>query len=394
MEFDLREYQKINKDTKKKIFFEYLYQKCGIESETEKFDNEYFSILNLDDFVESLEYYIQKSNISAKITAENYISNLTNFYNELYSKYGIRNEVFSSIKLNDQFKYKYKKIIDNLKDTESKEFATDEEYLKLREGLDDYFGKMVSISDIYNEIDKFYYNRENKRYNVKYYNRYISAIAMKIIMTFGISSINTVLLNIKSIDIEKNIIKINEFELILDNELKEILKEYLEIRKYILELNNYESSYIFIKYNGDSFLNEERGKRGTGEYNKFFIILKDLLNTNSAERFGDRRVAEMLIKGIDINTIVKLTGKSMDRCVKLQSIALGDNKNETLNNFLIYERDNAKKIISLKKGYFKCPYCRKETKAVSDEWVLVQFKENDSKYLACKDCRGSSGKYA
>ena len=89
-EFDLEIYR-ANANAKLLSFFEYLYIKLGLK-EDEVFLKGYFEIVNENDLIESLNYYIVKNHVTAQITANNYISSITIFYEELYEKYGFYQE--------------------------------------------------------------------------------------------------------------------------------------------------------------------------------------------------------------------------------------------------------------------------------------------------------------
>lgn len=87
-EFDL-EIFRANANAKSLSFFEHLYIKLGLK-EDEKFVKEYFEIVNENDLIESLNYYIVKNHVTAQITADNYISSINTFYEKLHEKYGYR----------------------------------------------------------------------------------------------------------------------------------------------------------------------------------------------------------------------------------------------------------------------------------------------------------------
>ena len=77
-EFDLEIYR-ANANAKLLSFFEYLYIKLGLK-EDEVFLKGYFEIVNENDLIESLNYYIVKNHVTAQITANNYISAISIFY--------------------------------------------------------------------------------------------------------------------------------------------------------------------------------------------------------------------------------------------------------------------------------------------------------------------------
>lgn len=134
-EFDLEIYR-ANANAKLLSFFEYLYIKLGLK-EDGVFLKGYFEIVNENDLIESLNYYIVKNHVTAQITANNYISAISIFYEELYEKYGITNEIFLNSEIKKRLLKRTKEIITSLRKTESKDVASDEQYETLRIGLKD-----------------------------------------------------------------------------------------------------------------------------------------------------------------------------------------------------------------------------------------------------------------
>lgn len=116
--------------------------------------------------------------------------------------------------------------------------------------------------------------------------------------------------------------------------------------------------------------------------------MKDYNNTWSAEIFASRRILEMIDKGIEIRAISKLTETSEDRCINFQATNIID-YNDRLNQFFLEDSHLDRKVIIKKRGFFTCPFCGRELKAISDEWVLIQYENSNVKHIACKECKGS-----
>lgn len=384
--FNLKEFENKNPNTKIKVFIEYLYEKYGVSADNEEFDNEYFSLFNDDDLLESLEYYIAKNSITAQVTAQNYITYITDFFKMLSRNYDIKNDFFTDMKLYNQLISKSKKIISKLKLSESKDYATDEQYEMLNNGIDKFLNELV-IGDIYDEILQY---KNKKKKHIKLYNRFISTIAIKLIMKFALSNSTTICLKLDNLDMINNTLSINGFQLELDEELTEILKKYLKVREYILELYSIEESNLFIKHDGKSYIKNYKSNGKMPDYASFFMIMGDSIGTRSADLFSARRILEMLDNGIDISTVIKLSDKSIEKCIELQRNNSEGEVNKKLHLLFDKGRLSKKKIITKKKGYLKCPFCDNEVKAISDEWVLVQFEDDSTKYLACRKCRGAN----
>lgn len=399
MEFSLAEYSKGKDNTKVKIFIQYLYEKYGMSQENEEFDHEYFSLLNEEDLIESLEYYIVKNNVTAQVTASNYITYLVDFFDMLSKEYGIKNEIIENVHLRDRFWAKSKEVYSRLRISENKELASDYEYDELNNGINKFLSELV-INDIYLEIDK-YVSKEIG--NVKIYNRFVSSIAIKLMLKFALKSTTTISLEAENLDMENGMLFVNDFELNLDKELIKLFKEYVKIRSYILSKESVQESKLFIKINGEAYIkylnkvDKNKTYKTRKDYTSFFKIMDSILKTCSVEKFTTRRVLEMINGGVDIATVAKLSDNSITRCVQLQNnnneydmskkLALFFEKKETE----IEKKIISKKIIDKKEGYLNCPFCGKSTKGTSEEWILVQFKKNGDKYLSCSKCGGKSG---
>jgi hypothetical protein len=393
-EFNLNEYKDKETNSKRKVFIEYLFLKYGISSDVDKFDNEYFACLNDDDLIQSLEYYISRNKVTGQITARNYITYIEQFFKTLSDEYGIRNEIFTNIDLKNEFVSKSNKIISTLKKTESKNSASDEQYEKLCSGIEDFLSKL-NENDLYGEIGKIKNEIEdgNVRYGKLYY-RFVSVLPIMLVMKFALSNLTLISLDIEDVDMKRKVLKVNGFELGLDERLTYLFSIYLKIRDYILEQYSIQESKLFIKHNGEPFIKKTIERKNKTEYAAFFKILKDIIGTHSADLFAGRRILEMLDKGIDISTVAKLSGKSTRKCIELQSNSL---KNEDINQRLIqlFDADNTvnKKIIPKKRGHLTCPFCGKERPPICEDWILVQFDNDGPKYITCRNCGGKNGKY-
>lgn len=387
--FNLKEFKKVNTNTKVRVFIEFLYERFAVSPDSEEFDNDYFSLFNDDDLIESLEYYIKKNSVTAQGTASNYITYITNFFKKLSDEYDIKNEFFVNIDQNNQLIAKSKEIISKLKKTESKDIATDEQYEDLISGIDDFLNNL-NINDLYDEI----LNCKNRGNNyTKQYHRFMSIIPVKLVMKFALGNLKIISLEYSDLDMENNILRVNGFHLPLDEELIQLLKKYLRIREYILNLYSKQESKLFIKQNGEPYIKSTSDRENVPSYGSFFKIMKDIIKTESAEIFAARRILEMLDRGIDISTISRISEKSLNKCIELQK---SNNKEEdVINKLNLFFNENTnidKKIVRKKKGYIKCPFCSEDVNAISDEWILVQYANSDKKYLACRKCRGENEK--
>ena len=96
--FSLKKVKNDIDNTKQKAFIKYLYEIFNL-SEEEEFDNDYFSLLNEDDLIESLNYYIKHNSITSKTAGNNYITYLEEFFKILAKSYDIKNDIFTNVEL-------------------------------------------------------------------------------------------------------------------------------------------------------------------------------------------------------------------------------------------------------------------------------------------------------
>lgn len=380
-EFDLEIYR-ANANAKLLSFFEYLYIKLGLK-EDEKFLKEYFEIVNENDLIESLNYYIVKNHVTAQITADNYISSITTFYEELYEKYGVTNEIFLNLEIKKRLLKRTKGITTSLRKTESKDVASDEQYETLRIGLKDTMSHF-EYEDIRQELTD--YNNKSIKNTEQYYSL-LSAITVNIVLEYAIKQISIARLLLSALNLREKYIKINDYKLPLNNDMIRLFNLYLPIRSFILQTFSENSEWLFVTAEGQSCLRPTKGGKGQINYDTFFKIVGDYTEgKKSLTPFANKRIIEMIRAGVDISTISELTEKPANTIAKLDDVSREQRqKEEALLKFLKEDKNNFK---IRRKGYIDCPYCGNSYEAVSENWLLVQFEKNGKLYLACKECRG------
>ncbi len=380
-EFDL-EFYRANANAKLLSFFEYLYIKLGLK-EDEKFLKEYFEIVNENDLIESLNYYIVKNHVTAQITADNYISFITTFYEELYEKYGVTNEIFLNLEMKKRLLKRIKGITTSLRKTESKDVASDEQYETLRIGLKDTMSHF-KYEDIRQELTD--YNNKSIKNTEQYYSL-LSAITVNIVLEYAIKQISIARLLLSALNLREKYIKINDYKLPLNNDMIRLFNLYLPIRSFILQTFSENSEWLFVTAEGQSCLRPTKGGKGQINYDTFFKIVGDYTEgKKSLTPFANKRIIEMIRAGVDISTISELTEKPANTIAKLDDVSREQRqKEEALLKFLKEDKNNFK---IRRKGYIDCPYCGNSYEAVSENWLLVQFVKNGKLYLACKECQG------
>ena len=380
-EFDLEIYQ-ANANAKLLSFFEYLYIKLGLK-EDEVFLKGYFEIVNENDLIESLNYYIVKNHVTAQITANNYISSITIFYEELYEKYGITNEIFLNSEIKKRLLKRTKEIITSLRKTESKDVASDEQYETLRIGLKDTMSQF-EYESIRQELTD--YNNKSIK-NAEQYYSLLSVITVNIVLEYAIKQISIARLLFSALNLGEKYIKINGYKLPLNDDMVRLFNLYLPIRSFVLQTFSENSEWLFVTAEGQSCLRPTKGGKGQINYDTFFKVVGDYTEgKKSLTPFANKRIIEMIRARVDISTISELTERPATTIATLDNASRElRQKEEALSIFLKEDKNNFK---IKRKGYIDCPYCGNSYEAVSENWLLVQFAKNGKLYLACKECKG------
>lgn len=353
----------------------------------QSFENSYFEIIDEELLVASLNYYIRRQNANAKITAKNYISNITKFFNMLADDYGLTNQIFKDKDKYEQLKNKASEIIDKLNDKAKKEIASENDYNLLNEKINLYC-KTVDKEKKYIELElqKSYETSSNR---ADKYIFLVSCITTKMVLLYGMKNKEILNLKIDDIDIQTNTIKVSKYFLIIDEKLNNLIEVYLECRNLILLLNNIKNDNFFINHKGKLFVNSD----GNLDADKFFRIVKHTFENVSIDPFSNRRKMEMIRLGQDICTISEKTGSSIASCEVIQRIF-----NEEVNaDSNIYDSIEEIKPFSFDKSdeneemvttdYMICPNCHSHITPAESDWVLL-LKDNGIKYLVCKNCKG------
>lgn len=380
-DFDLETYR-VEANAKLLSFFEYIYIKLGLKEE-EMFLKEYFEIINENDLIESLKYYIVKNHVTAQITADNYISFITSFYEELHEKYGVTNEIFLNLEMKRRFLKRTKVITASLRKTESKDIASDEQYETLRNGLKDAMSHF-EYNGIRQELVE-YRNKSNK--NATQYYRLLSTITVSIILEYAIKQISIAKLLLSDLNLEDKYIRINGYKLPLNDDMVRLFNLYLPLRSFILQTFSESREWLFVTAEGQSCLRPTKGGKGQINYDCFFKIVGDYMEgKKSLTLFANKRIIEMIRAGVDISTISELTEKPASTIAILDNASREQKQKE--NELLAFLKEDRNNFKIKRKGYIDCPYCGNSYEAVSENWLLVQFTKDEKLYLACKECQG------
>ncbi|URZ17196.1 hypothetical protein [Clostridium felsineum] len=308
-EGDFYDSSRITYSRKINVFYEYLSEKCGV---TDSNYEEILSAIGENKLLDSIEFYVNENNIKFKITVENYFTVIKSYFDFISKKYGLNNKNFDSTTKYSNIKDKVDKKIKSLKLEESKQKPPITK--SACHNIIEYCDKKIKDFDIKNiNINKI--KKEKSRQ--KDFNLFVSSFITKIIILTGIK--NNVINSIKLKDYkpELNILTINGFDIHLPNELGVQIKKYILVRDQISTNKDVD---------GPFFINRQGHEIGTN-YNFAFTILKDLLNSNSAESVAKYTIIQFINKGININLVKELTGFGDDTFMHCQEI-VNEEKNK------------------------------------------------------------------
>lgn len=381
--FNLHEYRNGEISPKLRCFFEYL---DTIFSEIEKFNIEDFELLNEDDFIKALRFYIDKAS-PARQTAQGYVRDVRSFFEMLYEKYGIRNSVFFDNETSVKFDKMKNAVISELREQENKECISDKEFEILNTEIERFLKNPNLEELMIKEIESNYLEAKKQP---RHFCRFASIIPIKLAMKYGLSNGTLVDLKIQDLDFRNRTLCVRGFSLPLTNEIVELMEMYNRMRSLIVDLSESDLDYLFLKIDGKSFISE---KSGVPDYGTFFFFMEKCINTTACKRLCYKRVVELVGKGADVKTLSKLVDITPDKIRSLCNIDNERAKDALIN--VIMERPLAETSQQevVPKGNMKCVYCGKVHNVASSNWVLIQKTDSERKYLACKECRGKDGKY-
>lgn len=384
--FNLEEYRAKSEKPKLRYFFEYLDEKFSDEG---SFDDIFFESLDEEDFLEGLGYYIKKA-MPARQSAQDYKRDLIDFFEMLHTNYGIRNAVFFDNEISRKFEKSFKGVVQGLRAQENKRCISDEEF----EVLDDEINKFVSTLGLeeltLEDIEKNYWRTEKKS---KYYSRFVSVLPIKLTMKYALGNKAMANLLIDDLDLREKKLKVNGFNISLDSEMLNLFELYMKMREKIVELNDVETEFLFIKMDGSSFLLNNPKNPDSVDAAGFFFMMDLSIKTKAAKKLSYRKIIELVQKGADVDTLSQLVDVTSKTIKKLCQID-GQSSKENLQNMLA-ESNKAleRKYIVKTKGMIQCPFCGKVKEALAENWVLIQVEGKKEIYLSCKDCEGRDGKY-
>lgn len=367
-----------NKATKIKEFNKFLCDEFKIENVNEGIDVYFLGEIDIEFIIRGLNRYIEANNVSAQNTADTFVTAVYELLIHVERKYGAKNGILSDMDKHKEFLERTKEVTSKLRSTISKDIATDDDFEKLVNCVDLYLEEHDDIeSELSNEINLLI---TSKREKLWHYPNFISIIATKLLMEYGLKYNVIISLNVNDVDLENRNIIINGILLPIHSDLVGLLKIYMPIRKQLVTHYNYIHEKLLVRYmTGGPYLPRE--------YGKLYNLIRKSFKSFEAEAFASKRILEMLDNGLDTYLVSKLTGFDVTRCVTIQY------ENRTNDRSEEYCADKIRVFLSNKKQvdasqFIICPFCGVKKNANIENWIIVKFEEDNNKYIACKGCKG------
>lgn len=394
-----------------------------LSKNNEELDVSTFAFLDIDDLLLSLISFMEDSDSFSKKTASQYIGNLNLLFKYLYDSYQIKNDkIYINGNFTPEFNIEAKKIIEYYNDANDKGTADEDSYKDLKSKIVD-LENGYSYQEAIKGIDEFLYNNSTK--GISLYRDIVSICATRMVIEFAFKNEVIRDLTINDIDLEKNIIKRGKYNLSISIELKNALSEYLVVRKYLLDALGKKQERLFVRSNGEVLASTPAFAKDL-----FEETIKSVTKSLASDPFARKRLYEMIKVGLSNETITEITGHK-DTTLKQISALINNNETEYIQNklrefltnscvtkTLILNKENIEELLlsserkrkkienekighkqnkdcalSIKEiGMSRCVFCGEIKRAIADEWVLVQVDDDETIYLACKDCEGNDGK--
>ncbi|MED0671731.1 hypothetical protein P4S95_16260 [Aneurinibacillus aneurinilyticus] len=261
---------------------------------------EFFQGLRTEVIIESLDYYIKKTGISARGRADHYTSAVKEYFSFLFYKNYISNSEFEReiyLPTHDESSFRYK--INN--------FIRHHASLKEEDGFD--ILEWHEVKRLIQVCDETMISKEiiDKAVNMqKYYNKFRSALLIKLISLTGMKYENICNIKPEDLNLTYNSIKINGLTLSLPNNLRDQFERYEHINKEIGAEK--ERATLFIEFD-KSVLSSN-----TSTTANFLKTVNERGDLNGLIKYV---VVQMMKEGISEVIIKELTGikeKMYDDC--------------------------------------------------------------------------------
>lgn len=250
----------------------------------------YFQGLRAEKLIDSLEYYIDSNGVTSFGAASKYSSCIREYFLELVQKEHLKNDELMSefaFKTYDSKSYRYKV---NVFLNEKKEIIKG-----------DGFETFEKIDDLIKDCDSTMNDRNvlSKISTSKYFNKYRSALIIKLILLTGVTYKTITEIKECDLDLNHSSITINNLTIHLPNNMTDQFKEYMKIRNQLTLISDRKPINLFIE-NNTSPISE------TTSITTNFLC--GLTGRNDLSGIIKYAIINMIKKGINQNIITTFTG--------------------------------------------------------------------------------------
>lgn len=276
-------------ETNLDVFSEFL----KIKGITQQTIEPFFQGARSEFLLESLNYYIDSRNVTSFGASGRYASCMKEYFLYITQKEYIKNNEliaeFGYPTYSDKsYQYKVNNYLDNKKE------------ITASDGFEMFLTNQIDhlINDC-NQIMNDDYILSKVDNSQMYYNKFRSAIMIKLILLTGTTYRTMTKINISDVDLQHCLITINDLTIHLPNKLIDQLRKYVEVRKIIVERNGKEdTSSLFTEFNGNEVSNTT---------STLSVFLKDLTGRRDLNGLIKFSITNMIKKGINQSIIVKFT---------------------------------------------------------------------------------------
>lgn len=362
---------------KTRTFFEYLEEYLEGEDKSYILEN-----MTEEQIVSSLEHYIS-TGVKYQITANNYFSYITRIFDDLYKTYGIVNKLFADKTLYEILSNKIKRKVAHLKEKEIKEIAPDDEFIEIQKDIRNKLNDLLKQLIDDNEKEKFIL-KPKKASNL------MSLIAINLVFDYGLKGNTIVAIKLNDYNIEKNILTINDIKIELRDVYREAINIYLKYRSRTLDSRNESTEYFFINTLGKSYFRINKAP----DYSGLFSYLKNNYGHVATNQYAFNKIIKFIHKGVDVSTLNKITGHSLEKVIQLLEYYNEEIKNLSPEDYFKNSENEEEKIYidSIDEKFMVCPNCKRKVSSNANDWIVVIYEDENIPRLVCKYCEGKDEK--
>jgi hypothetical protein len=286
-------------EAKLRIFHEYLIDNFDI---TDKNYNKIMSDLNADEILDSVVSYItgnRRKKIEYSSPVRVYRTAVLEYLRFLANnkEYHINNSCISDVLEQKDLRKRFEALLKEyeLKDSEADVHITKDECEALIRKCNFYIETPdddLSAGDVYN----------------KRYSKFLSAIVLKFVLTFGISSETLNNLTLSDYDTELNKVKINKFTVHMPDDLSSQMKKYLRIRTIVIA--DKVTDRLFVRRQSNTSNRTSTSSKLSSS--NICDVLEEVTGKKSVRSVAKYAIIEMIKVDIPQHLITGLTGFSYE----------------------------------------------------------------------------------